>query len=63
MKYLVSLRLVEFGLDLLQQREIENLCPEKIFVMHFNVANTDSMRLTLARKQKPKEKVRLYQAP
>lgn len=63
MKYLVSLRLVEFGLDLLQQREIENLCPEKIFVMHFNAANTDSMRLTLARKQKPKEKVRLYQAP
>jgi hypothetical protein len=31
--------------------------------MHYSPNNTDSLRLTLAKKQKSKEKVRLYQAP
>lgn len=31
--------------------------------MHFNPISTEHMKLTLAKKQKPKEKVRLYQAP
>lgn len=31
--------------------------------MHFNPINTEHMQLTLAKKQKPKEKVRLYHAP
>lgn len=31
--------------------------------MHFNPKNTENMRMSLAKKQKPKEKVRLYQAP
>lgn len=31
--------------------------------MHFNPNNIDNLKLTLAKKQKPKDKVRLYQAP
>jgi len=31
--------------------------------MHFSPSNTDSLRLTLAKNQKSKDKVRLYQAP
>ena len=31
--------------------------------MHFNPSNTDNLKLTLSKKQKPKEKIRLYQAP
>lgn len=31
--------------------------------MHYSSNNTDSLRLTLAKKQKPNEKVRLCQAP
>jgi hypothetical protein len=31
--------------------------------MHFNPNNIDNLKLTLSKKQKPKDKVRLYQAP
>jgi hypothetical protein len=42
---------------------LENLFPEKIFITHFNPKNTENMRITLIKAQKPKDKVRLYQAP
>ena len=31
--------------------------------MHFNTHNNENMKFSLIKRQKPKEKVRLYQAP
>jgi hypothetical protein len=62
-KYIVSLKLIEFGIRMLEEKQLENLCPEKIHIMHFNAYNTENMKFTLIKRQKPKEKVRLYQAP
>lgn len=62
-KYILSLKLVEFALELLDQNILENLSPEKIFIMHFNPKIIENMRITLVKAQKSKDKVRLYQSP
>lgn len=38
--FIISLKLIEFAIQLLDQNLLENLFPEKIFITHFNPKNT-----------------------
>ena len=59
----MAMKMVEMALEQLKTPGNETLCPERIFVTSYNPRHLESMRLALVKVQKPKDKVRLYQAP
>ena len=63
-KEIVSVKLVEFGLSLINKKKIESLCPEKILVLNFDLNNLNTMKMTVnIMFQKNHDKMKFYQAP
>jgi hypothetical protein len=63
-KYILSLKLLEFGLDLIKKNVFEALCPERIFILYFSINAPHNMKITKTATMKGgKDKAKLYQAP